>query len=314
MPEPEPLKGRRIAVTRAEQQLGAARRLFEQAGAQVFDLPALVIGPPDHWGPLDDALDELEDFHWLIVSSANGVEAVQARLKRRGRSLARRPASLKIAAVGRKTAAELEALGAPADFVPPAFVADSLIEHFPVSGWGLRLLLPRVQSGGRTLLAEAFAEAGARVVEVAAYESRCPTSLPAATLAALEARGLDAITFSSGKTVQHTASCSKPTSAPAGWSSSTAWPWSQSAPRPAAAAWRSWAESMARPAPTTWTAWWPPAATAWPDCASAGNSRRCRGARSDLYGLFLASLVGEVAALTPGPVQLEVNFEDSKGG
>jgi len=205
VPEPEPLKGRRIAVTRAEQQLGAARRLFEQAGAQVFDLPALVIGPPDHWGPLDDALDELEDFHWLIVSSANGVEAVQARLKRRGRSLARRPASLKIAAVGRKTAAELEALGAPADFVPPAFVADSLIEHFPVSGWGLRLLLPRVQSGGRTLLAEAFAEAGARVVEVAAYESRCPTSLPAVTLAALDAGGLDAITFSSGKTVQHTA-------------------------------------------------------------------------------------------------------------
>ena len=43
----------------------------------------------------------------------------------------------------------LEELGAPADFVPPSYVADSLIEHFPVSGWGLRLLLPRVQSGGR---------------------------------------------------------------------------------------------------------------------------------------------------------------------
>ena len=200
-----PLAGRRIAVTRAEQQLGAARHLFEQAGAQVFDLPALVIGPPDHWGPLDDALADLEDFHWLIVSSANGVEAVEARLQRQGRSLARRPASLKIAAVGRKTAAQLEALGAPADFVPPAFVADSLIDHFPVSGWGLRLLLPRVQSGGRTLLAEAFGEAGARVVEVAAYESRCPTSLPSATLAALDAGGLDAITFSSGKTVRHTA-------------------------------------------------------------------------------------------------------------
>ena len=89
--------------------------------------------------------------------------------------------------------------------MPPAFVADSLIDHFPVSGWGLRLLLPRVQSGGRTLLAEAFGEAGARVVEVAAYESRCPTSLPSATLAALEAGGLDALTFSSGKTVLHTA-------------------------------------------------------------------------------------------------------------
>ncbi|MCP9816665.1 uroporphyrinogen-III synthase [Synechococcus sp. GreenBA-s] len=202
---PQPLRGHRIAVTRAEQQLGEARRLFEQAGATVLDLPALVIGPPDSWGPLDDALAELEDFHWMIVSSANGVEAVEARLQQQGRSLAGRPASLKIAAVGRKTAASLEALGAPADFVPPDFVADSLIEHFPVSGWGQRLLLPRVQSGGRTLLAEAFGEAGARVVEVPAYESRCPEALPAATAAALAAGSVSAITFSSGKTVRHTA-------------------------------------------------------------------------------------------------------------
>ena len=200
-----PLSGRTIAVTRAEQQLGEARRLFEQAGAQVLDLPALVIGPPDEWGPLDDALAELDEFHWLVVSSSNGVEAVEQRLQRLGLSLAQRPRSLKIAAVGRKTAACLEALGAPADFVPPQFVADSLIEHFPVSGWGLRLLLPRVQSGGRTLLAEAFGEAGARVVEVAAYESRCPEQLPEGTAAALAEGRLDAITFSSGKTVQHTA-------------------------------------------------------------------------------------------------------------
>ena len=200
-----PLQGRCIAVTRAEQQLGEARRLFEQAGASVLDLPALVIGPPDEWGPLDDALAELDEFHWLVVSSSNGVEAVEARLQRQGGSLARRPRSLKIAAVGRKTASRLEALGAPADFVPPQFVADSLIDHFPVSGWGLRLLLPRVQSGGRTVLAEAFGEAGARVVEVAAYESRCPESLPKATATALAAGSVDAITFSSGKTVQHTA-------------------------------------------------------------------------------------------------------------
>ena len=199
-----PLSGRRIAVTRAETQLGEARRLFEQAGAEVVDLPALVVGPPDTWGPLDDALAELDQFHWLVFSSGNGVEAVQQRLQRLGSSLAHRPKSLKIAAVGRKTAAQLEALGAPADFIPPAFVADSLLEHFPVSGWGLRLLLPRVQSGGRTLLAEAFAEAGARVVEVAAYETRCPPGLPSAAIAALEQHTLAAITFSSGKTVSHT--------------------------------------------------------------------------------------------------------------
>jgi len=205
VPAAMPLRGRRVAITRAEQQLGTARALFSAAGAEVLDLPALVVTAPDSWGPLDDALEELEDFHWLVFSSGNGVDAVEQRLRRRGSSLARRPPGVRLAAVGRKTAQLLEELGAAADFVPPAFVADSLVEHFPVSGWGLRLLLPRVQSGGRTLLAEAFAAAGSRVVEVPAYETRCPDGLPSATVAALQQGQLDAITFSSGKTVSHTA-------------------------------------------------------------------------------------------------------------
>lgn len=205
MPPEAPLAGRTVVLTRAETQLGEARQLFERAGATVLDLPALVIGPPDHWGPLDDALADLDSFHWLVVSSANGAQAVDQRLRQLGSSLARRPRSLRIAAVGRRTALCLEDLGAPADFVPPRFVADSLLEHFPVSAWGLRILLPRVQSGGRTVLAEAFGEAGARVVEVAAYESRCPDTLPSATAAALQRKAADAIAFSSGKTVEHTA-------------------------------------------------------------------------------------------------------------
>ncbi len=109
----------------------------------MLDLPALVIGPPDSWGPLDDALGELEDFHWLVVSSANGVTAVDERLQAQGRSLARRPASLKIAAVGRKTAQQLEDLGATADFIPPDFVADSLLENFPLASGGNGSFLPR---------------------------------------------------------------------------------------------------------------------------------------------------------------------------
>ena len=201
----QPLTGRCIAVTRAEAQAGEARTLLEQQGASVIDLPALVVTPPSDWGPLDDALAELDSFHWLLFSSSNGVDAVDARLRRMGRNLAHRPPTLKLAAVGRKTAARLHELGAAADFVPPAFVADSLIEHFPCSAWGLRLLIPRVQSGGRTVLADAFAEAGARVVEVAAYDTGCPAGLPSATVSALDQGRIDALTFSSAKTVRHTA-------------------------------------------------------------------------------------------------------------
>ncbi|MBM5816371.1 MAG: uroporphyrinogen-III synthase [Cyanobacteria bacterium K_Offshore_surface_m2_239] len=202
---PTPLRGRTIAVTRAEGQLGAARRLFEEAGARILDLPALVVGPPDDWGPLDEALRDLDQFHWVIFSSANGVDGLQERLRRRGGDLARPPGGLRIAAVGRRTAEQLDALGVRVDFVPARFTADALIDEFPVSAWGLHLLAPRVQSGGRTLLAEAFSAAGARVVEVPAYETRCPEGLPSRAVQALQEGSLQAITFSSAKTVRHCA-------------------------------------------------------------------------------------------------------------
>ena len=109
------LVNRTVVVTRAAEQQGEGRRLLEQLGATVLDLPALEIGPPDHWAPLDDALSDLENFHWLVFSSANGVQSVEQRLQLQGGSLTHRPRNLRIAAVGRKTARVLEEIGASAD-------------------------------------------------------------------------------------------------------------------------------------------------------------------------------------------------------
>ena len=200
-----PLFGKIVVITRAQEQQGEARDLFHSKGAKVLDLPALVIGPPEHWGPLDEALAQFEDFHWIIFSSINGVNAVEARLQSSGRTLANKPNHLKIAVVGRKTALSLENLGVVPDFVPPNFVADSLINHFPVSAFGLKMLIPRVQTGGRTVLAEAFGKAGAHVIEVAAYESSCPEDMPEETARAFLQKEIDAINFTSSKTAVHTA-------------------------------------------------------------------------------------------------------------
>ena len=82
---------------------------------------------------------------------------------------------------------------------------ESLIENFPISGYGLRVFLPRVQTGGRNLIAEQFRNAGSRVVEAAAYETRCPDSIPKETIAAIFDRKIDAMIFSSGKTVSNSA-------------------------------------------------------------------------------------------------------------
>ncbi len=199
----ESLKGKVIITTRAKEQQSVLCNLLSEIGAEVLDLPALIVGPPSNWNALDSALQDLNNFNWIIFSSANGVNAVDARLKILGKSLARCQKNLKIAAVGKKTENCLKELGANVNFVPPDFVAESLIKHFPSIDTNVKILLPRVESGGRNLIASSFNDQGAKVTEVAAYETCCPEDMPDITAKFISQGQVDAITFTSGKTVKH---------------------------------------------------------------------------------------------------------------
>ena len=200
------LKDKKIIITRAQEQSSAAREIFRKNGAEVFDLPSLVIGPPDDWAPLDDAIKKIFTYDWIIFSSANGVIKVEDRMKEIGLSLAKVSKTIKIAAVGRKTASLLSDLNVKISFIPPSFVADSLVEYFPQDQKGLKLFIPRVQTGGRTILSDSFKLKGAEVTEVAAYESSCPEVIPQKTITALKSGEIDIIAFTSGKTVVNTVS------------------------------------------------------------------------------------------------------------
>ena len=100
-------------------------------------------------------------------------------------------------------------MDAKISFVPPRFVADSLVENFPQNHQGLKLFIPRVQTGGRSMLSDSFKSNGAEVTEVAAYESSCPQLIPQKTIDALHSRKIDIIAFTSGKTVINTVSLFK---------------------------------------------------------------------------------------------------------
>ena len=89
-----------------------------------------------------------------------------------------------------------------ADFIPPNFVADSLVENFPEELLGKKILFPRVETGGREVLVKELTAKGAEVVEVAAYQSCCPSSIPELAKLALQNHQVDVITFASSKTVQ----------------------------------------------------------------------------------------------------------------
>ena len=200
-----PLDQRNIIITRSKEGILDIKKIFISKGANVFDLPAISIADPDDLNPLDEALNQINDFHWIIFSSSNGIKFVDKRLRYFNSSLKECSKKIKIAVVGEKTAKTLDDFGIQADFIPPEFIAESLIENFPISGYGLRVFLPRVQSGGRNLIAEEFRKAGSRVLEVAAYETRCPDSIPKETIDVISNGKVDALIFSSGKTVSNSA-------------------------------------------------------------------------------------------------------------
>ena len=207
--------GKTVLVTRASGQASEFGQMLRSRGARVLELPTLEITPPTSWHDLDREIDHLSEFDWLILTSTNGVDAFFKRLHQAGKD-SRALFRLKIAVVGQKTAQSLQQQGITADFIPPDFIADALVNNFPISPAGQRLLFPRVETGGREILVQAFTNLGATVVEVPAYQSQCPQAIDPSILLSLQHQQVDIITFASSKTVKHFTQLIG-TSLPSGW-------------------------------------------------------------------------------------------------
>ncbi len=207
----QPLAGHTILVTRAASQSSTFLDRLEAAGATAIALPALEIRPPSSWDGLDAAIDKLDSFDWLILTSSNAVEFFCDRLIERQHDL-RSLSGLKIAVVGKKTAACLRSRYLTPDYIPPNYVADSLVENFPETVGDRRILFPRVETGGRDVLVRELGDRGAEVIEVAAYESACPNEIVPVARQVLAEKSADIVTFASSKTVRHFAKLVRSTS------------------------------------------------------------------------------------------------------
>jgi uroporphyrinogen III methyltransferase/synthase len=195
------LAGKTIMVTRAAGQSSQFSKMLLDAGARVVEMPTLAILPPDSWNELDRAILNLASYDWLILTSTNGVYSFFDRLHLANKD-SRALKQLKIAVVGRKTAVAIAQHGILPDLIPPNYVADDLAANFPLAE-NLKILFPRVQSGGREVLIEELTQKGAKVDAIAAYESGLPTEVDSQALAAIKNGRLDVITFASSKTVRN---------------------------------------------------------------------------------------------------------------
>ena len=143
-------------------------------------IPAIETVEPSSFSALDHALTQLESFHWLLFTSANGAEAFAQRRQALGQIPAQTPLSVsfRVAAIGPATARALESIGITPDLLPPQAIAESLTNALltfarQTDGSAKRFLLVRAEEG-REHLPEVLRAAGAEVIVAPAYRTVVP--------------------------------------------------------------------------------------------------------------------------------------------
>jgi uroporphyrinogen-III synthase len=224
------LSGVRVLVGRARHQAGALSGELRKLGATVLEIPFIEICKPRSFKPLDSALQNLDHYDWLILTSANGVDAMWERLAklkldfatprkrltiregheftRAVKSINKAPALaaevLHIAAIGPATRKAIEKRGVKVDVVPREYVAESVVRSLRRRVNGKRVLLVRAKVA-RDVIPRELRRAGAQVDVVEAYETVVPQSSRWRLRSALanQRRRPQVVTFTSSSTVRN---------------------------------------------------------------------------------------------------------------
>ena len=193
--EDKPLFGLRIGITRAEEQSEPEIKRALELGAQPVLLPTIEIGPPADWEPVDAAIARLDEYQWLVFTSANGVNYFLNRLWETGYD-ARKLARLKIATIGPSTAEALQQFHLRADLIPDQYRAEALAAALKPLVQGQKILWAGANRGREVLQTE-LAEVSATVDKIVVYENHDVASWGSESLEMLESGEIDWIGLSS---------------------------------------------------------------------------------------------------------------------
>jgi len=195
------LSGRSVVLTRSAEQSSSLAVPLEALGAEVLSLPVIGIADPDDWAAADAAIDRIAEYDWIVLTSVNGVDRLDARMQLRGLRLADLGDS-RIAVVGSATAERLREFGLEPAVVPERFHAEGLVASLQAAGLcaGARVLVARAAEA-REVLPDELRALGAAVDVAAVY--RLVTVAPdPEVLARVAGGGVDAIVFASGGTAR----------------------------------------------------------------------------------------------------------------
>ena len=200
--EKRPLFGKRIIVTRTREQASELVAKLEEAGASCYECSTINIEPVDSYEILDSELERIDEYHWILFTSLNGVKYFFQRLFAKGMD-ARDLKGPDIAVVGKSTADLLLSYGLNADLIPPIFTGEGLAESLLDQGVeGRNILIPRAKAG-REILPETLRGGGAQVTVCPVYQNVPPQGRKDELRAELESGQVDMVTFTSSSTVRN---------------------------------------------------------------------------------------------------------------
>lgn len=186
-----PLTGLSVLITRPAAQAVPLAAAIEQLGGAALLLPAISIVPIEATLVVDHDL--------VIFVSVNAVA--------HGARFITKTATMRIAAIGKATAAALAEAGLAVDLVPESgFNSEGLLAHPELNlAASSRVLIVR-GAGGRELLQETFVAHGCPVTTLDVYQRALP-AIDAAQRDAIEASwaegGIDVVTATSVETLQN---------------------------------------------------------------------------------------------------------------
>jgi uroporphyrinogen III methyltransferase/synthase len=205
----DPLAGKTVVVTRAASQAGELVAELEHYGARVIICPTIEIAEPESYERLDEAIDHLYGYDWLIFTSANAIAFFLRRLTTRGIAIDQLD-DIKVCAIGQASADKLRDAHVHVDVIPSEAKAEGVFAALTEYAGGveqlrgLNILLPRA-AVGRDYLPKALEDAGARVDVVTTYRTVVPENLDRGRLSAMLAGSADCIAFTSSSTVKNLA-------------------------------------------------------------------------------------------------------------
>ena len=200
--ECKPLFGKKILVTRPEEQAQGLGRMLSDLGARVHLFPTIKILPPKNWGEIDEAITGLSRYDWVLFTSVNGVKFFFERL-RSAKKDARHLSGIQIGVIGPVTGDALHEAGLIPDLLPEKYSAEGIVEvleKLPITG--KRFLLPR-PAVASDFLPKKITSLGATVDVVEAYQTVVPEYDDDRLGVFVQEGPVDMITFTSPSTVDN---------------------------------------------------------------------------------------------------------------